>query len=124
NGCRRDSGNKSPHCNGTVRSPSLRTASSRAAATSAAGTVLTCRQYLTRCNSIRVDCGLWVLYERANYEYVLRRGEYADYQRWMGPNDSVGSCRGVPRVSPGESAGRLRAGGRRVSDDFRGMERN
>ncbi|XP_038604723.1 gamma-crystallin B-like [Tachyglossus aculeatus] len=56
--------------------------------------------YITRCNSIRVDCGLWVLYEQTNYkgyQYFLRRGEYPDYQQWMGLNDSIRSCRSIPR---------------------------
>uniref|UniRef100_A0A8C7S5Y0 Beta/gamma crystallin 'Greek key' domain-containing protein n=1 Tax=Oncorhynchus mykiss TaxID=8022 RepID=A0A8C7S5Y0_ONCMY len=55
------------------------------------------------CYSIRVGCGVWVAYERPNYTdyqyYVLTRGEYPDYQRWMGLNDHVCSCKvasGVP----------------------------
>ncbi|XP_071391490.1 gamma-crystallin S-like [Centroberyx affinis] len=52
--------------------------------------------YLSRCNSIRVEGGTWVVYERPNYmgyQYVLNRGEYPDYQRWMGLNDRVSSCK-------------------------------
>ncbi|MGH0139991.1 UNVERIFIED_CONTAM: hypothetical protein FKN15_021671 [Acipenser sinensis] len=52
--------------------------------------------YFSRCNSVRVESGCWVLYERPNYmgyQYVLTRGEYPDYQRWMGYNDSIRSCR-------------------------------
>ncbi|XP_067844301.1 gamma-crystallin S-1-like [Heptranchias perlo] len=55
--------------------------------------------YFSRCNSIRVESDWWVLYERPNYmgyQYVLSRGEYPDYQRWMGFNDSIGSCRTYP----------------------------
>ncbi|XP_062908657.1 gamma-crystallin S-1-like [Mobula hypostoma] len=55
--------------------------------------------YFSRCNSIRVDSDWWVLYERPNYmgyQYVLSRGEYPDYQRWMGFNDCVRSCRSYP----------------------------
>nr|XP_006636334.1 PREDICTED: gamma-crystallin M2-like isoform X1 [Lepisosteus oculatus]XP_015213892.1 PREDICTED: gamma-crystallin M2-like isoform X2 [Lepisosteus oculatus] len=52
--------------------------------------------YFSRCNSIRVESGCWMVYERPNYmgyQYFLRRGEYPDYQRWMGFNDSIRSCR-------------------------------
>ncbi|XP_066544093.1 gamma-crystallin M2-like [Amia ocellicauda] len=52
--------------------------------------------YFSRCNSIRVDSGCWVLYERPNYmgyQYVLTRGEYPEYQRWMGYNECIRSCR-------------------------------
>ncbi|XP_078539779.1 gamma-crystallin M2-like [Lissotriton helveticus] len=52
--------------------------------------------YFSRCNSIRVESGPWVLYERPNYmgyQYILRRGEYPDFQRWMGYNDNIRSCR-------------------------------
>ncbi|KAG7326924.1 hypothetical protein KOW79_010325 [Hemibagrus wyckioides] len=52
--------------------------------------------HFTRCNSVRVVSGCWVLYEKPNYtgyQYVLTRGEYPEYQRWMGYNDSVRSCR-------------------------------
>ena len=51
--------------------------------------------YFSRCNSIRVDSGCWMLYERPNYQghqYFLRRGDYPDYQQWMGFNDSIRSC--------------------------------
>uniref|UniRef100_A0A667ZFK8 Crystallin, gamma S3 n=1 Tax=Myripristis murdjan TaxID=586833 RepID=A0A667ZFK8_9TELE len=52
--------------------------------------------HVSHCNSVRVESGCWVLYERPNYmgsQYILNRGEYPDYQRWMGYNDSVRSCR-------------------------------
>uniref|UniRef100_A0A3Q1FJ04 Crystallin gamma S n=1 Tax=Acanthochromis polyacanthus TaxID=80966 RepID=A0A3Q1FJ04_9TELE len=52
--------------------------------------------YLSRCNSARVEGGTWVIYERPNYsgyQYVLTRGEYPDYQTWIGLNDRVSSCR-------------------------------
>ncbi|KAM9736031.1 gamma-crystallin C [Dama dama] len=51
--------------------------------------------YFSRCNSVRVDSGCWMLYERPNYQghqYFLRRGDYPDYQQWMGLSDSVRSC--------------------------------
>ncbi|KAM3862269.1 gamma-crystallin M2-like [Diretmus argenteus] len=58
--------------------------------------------HFSRCNSIRVESGSWVLYERPNYmgsQYILTRGEYPDYQRWMGYNDSVRSCRIIRNTS-------------------------
>ncbi|XP_070236300.1 gamma-crystallin C isoform X1 [Bos mutus] len=51
--------------------------------------------YFSRCNSIRVDSGCWMLYERPNYQghqYFLQRGDYPDYLQWMGFNDSIRSC--------------------------------
>uniref|UniRef100_A0A3B3SAP7 Crystallin, gamma S3 n=1 Tax=Paramormyrops kingsleyae TaxID=1676925 RepID=A0A3B3SAP7_9TELE len=59
--------------------------------------------HFSRCNSIHMDRGFWVLYEQPNYtgsQYVLTHGKYPDYQRWMGFNDSVRSCRLVRNVSP------------------------
>ncbi|XP_051787222.1 gamma-crystallin M2-like [Erpetoichthys calabaricus] len=56
--------------------------------------------YFSRCNSIRVESGCWVVYERPNYmgyQYFMRRGEYPDYQRWMGFNDCIRSCRAIPQ---------------------------
>ncbi|XP_049426691.1 gamma-crystallin S-1-like isoform X2 [Epinephelus fuscoguttatus] len=57
--------------------------------------------YLSRCNSIRVEGGFWVIYERPNYmgyQYVLSPGEYPDYQRWLGINDTIRSCRIIRNV--------------------------
>ncbi|XP_016093576.1 gamma-crystallin M2-like [Sinocyclocheilus grahami] len=54
--------------------------------------------HFSRCNSIRVESGAWVLYERPNFmgcQYILTRGEYPDYQHWMGFSDSIRSCRMV-----------------------------
>ncbi|XP_062390334.1 gamma-crystallin M2-like [Sardina pilchardus] len=56
--------------------------------------------HFSRCNSIQVESGNWMVYERPNYmgyQYFLRRGEYPDYQRWMGFNDCVRSCRIIPQ---------------------------
>ncbi|XP_073414346.1 gamma-crystallin 2 [Dendrobates tinctorius] len=56
--------------------------------------------YFSRCNSIRVDSGCWMLYERPNYlghQYFLKKGEYPDYQQWMGFSDSIRSCRVIPQ---------------------------
>ncbi|CAD7686084.1 unnamed protein product [Nyctereutes procyonoides] len=58
--------------------------------------------YLSRCNSIRVDSGCWMLYERPNYQghqYFLRRGDYPDYQQWLGLSDSIRSCQAIPYTS-------------------------
>ncbi|KAL7369981.1 hypothetical protein ABVT39_015149 [Epinephelus coioides] len=52
--------------------------------------------YLSCCNSARVESGTWVIYERPNYmgyQYVLSRGDYPDYQSWLGLNDRVCSCK-------------------------------
>ncbi|XP_061092644.1 gamma-crystallin S-1-like [Conger conger] len=60
--------------------------------------------YFSRCNSIRVESGCFMIYERANYmghQYFMSRGEYPDYQRWMGMSDSIRSCRMIPMHSPG-----------------------
>lgn len=57
--------------------------------------------YFGRCNSIRVESGVWVIYERPNYkgfQYILSPGEYADNQQWMAFNDNVKSCRTVKNV--------------------------
>ncbi|XP_064185708.1 gamma-crystallin M2-like [Anguilla rostrata] len=54
--------------------------------------------HFSRCNSVRVETGCWVLYERPNYtgyQYVLTRGEYPDPQQWSAFNDSVRSCRWI-----------------------------
>lgn len=58
--------------------------------------------YLNRCNSIRVEGGTWAVYERPNfagYMYILPRGEYPEYQHWMGLSDRLGSCKAVHLVS-------------------------
>ncbi|XP_062302500.1 gamma-crystallin M2-like isoform X1 [Osmerus eperlanus] len=57
--------------------------------------------YFTRCNSIKVESGCWVLYEKPNYkgyQYIMSPGEYPDYQHWMGFNESIKSCRWVKNV--------------------------
>ncbi|XP_005994343.1 gamma-crystallin M2-like isoform X1 [Latimeria chalumnae] len=57
--------------------------------------------YFSRCNSIRVENGCWMVYEHPNYmgyQYYMCRGEYPDYQRWMGFNDCVRSCRMISYV--------------------------
>ncbi|AWP13629.1 putative beta-crystallin S-1-like [Scophthalmus maximus] len=52
--------------------------------------------FIHRCNSVKVEAGWWVLYERDNftgYQYVIGPGEYNEYRHWMGFNDCVRSCR-------------------------------
>ncbi|XP_035531824.1 gamma-crystallin B-like [Morone saxatilis] len=58
--------------------------------------------YFSHCNSVRVDSGAWVLYERPNYlgyQYILTKGEFPDYYHWMGYNDSIRSCRIIRNIS-------------------------
>ncbi|KAM4626493.1 uncharacterized protein O3C94_019555 [Discoglossus pictus] len=74
--------------------------------------------YFNRCNSIRVESGNWILYEQSNYrghQYYLRRGEYPDFQQWMGYNDSIRSCRLSPQH---DSSFRMRIYER---EDFKGQ---
>uniref|UniRef100_G3P1U7 Zgc:153846 n=1 Tax=Gasterosteus aculeatus TaxID=69293 RepID=G3P1U7_GASAC len=55
--------------------------------------------YFSRCNSIRVESGCFMIYERPNFmghQYFMRRGEYPDYQRWMGFSSCIRSCRMIP----------------------------
>lgn len=87
--------------------------------------------YFNRCNSIRVESGCFVVYERSHYlghQYFLRRGEYSDNQRMIGINDCIRSCRMIPMVSAAsrkqlcyislqeESASLESCGGRQGSD--------
>ncbi|XP_075687364.1 gamma-crystallin-3-like [Rhinoderma darwinii] len=56
--------------------------------------------YFSRCNSIRVENGNWMLYEHPNYrgnQYFLKRGEYPDFSHWTSHNDSIRSCRIIPQ---------------------------
>nr|XP_009686978.1 PREDICTED: gamma-crystallin B-like [Struthio camelus australis] len=51
--------------------------------------------HLNCCNSVKVESGSWMSYERPNYighQYFLRKGEYPDYQQWMGFSYSIRSC--------------------------------
>ncbi|CAL8387977.1 gamma-crystallin M2 [Gadus morhua] len=57
--------------------------------------------FFSRCGSIRVEGGCWVLYERPNYvgyQYILSPGEYPDQQQWMSFNDNIKSCRSIKNV--------------------------
>uniref|UniRef100_A0A8C7DZ13 Crystallin gamma S n=1 Tax=Naja naja TaxID=35670 RepID=A0A8C7DZ13_NAJNA len=56
---------------------------------------------LSRCNSIRVENGVWVVYEQPNFAgnmYVLTHGEYPEYHCWMGQNDRVSSCKSIQLI--------------------------
>jgi len=58
--------------------------------------------YFNHCNSIRVESGCFMVYERPHYlghQYFLHRGEYSDNQRMIGINDRVRSCHMIPMVS-------------------------
>jgi len=58
---------------------------------------------LSRCKSIRVESGAFMIYEGLDFtgtQYFLREGDYPDHHRWMGSGDSVCSCRLIPTVSP------------------------
>lgn len=58
--------------------------------------------YIRRCNSVKVQAGWWVLYERNNfsgYQYIIGPGEYTGYGQWMGFNDCVRSCKIIRNVS-------------------------
>ncbi|XP_053184252.1 gamma-crystallin S-like [Scomber japonicus] len=52
--------------------------------------------YIHRCNSVKIEGGWWVMFERSNftgYQYIIGPGEYNDFHHWMGFNDCVRSCR-------------------------------
>ncbi|XP_075687355.1 gamma-crystallin-3-like isoform X1 [Rhinoderma darwinii] len=75
--------------------------------------------FFRRCNSIRVESGNWILYEHPNYrghQYFLQRGDYPDFQQWMGYNDSIRSC----RLSPQKHEGSFRIN-IYEKEDFRGQ---
>lgn len=59
--------------------------------------------YLSRCNSCRVESGLFMVYEKPNFmghQVLVRRGEYPDNQRLMGisSSDCIRSSRMIPSV--------------------------
>ncbi|XP_056392628.1 gamma-crystallin 1-like [Hyla sarda] len=56
--------------------------------------------YISRCNSVLVIKGSWMVYEHTNYkgnQYFLNRGEYPNFQKWLGFNDSITSCIAIPQ---------------------------
>ncbi|XP_030627250.1 gamma-crystallin M2-like [Chanos chanos] len=56
--------------------------------------------HFSRCNSIKVESGCWMLYERANYmgyQYFLQKGAYPHFQHWMGFNNCIRSCHMIPQ---------------------------
>ncbi|XP_034406566.1 gamma-crystallin M2-like isoform X3 [Cyclopterus lumpus] len=65
--------------------------------------------YLSKCNSCRVESGLFVVYEKPNFmgqQTLVRRGEYPDNQRLMGT--SVSDCIRSSRTVPMSVAWKLR----------------
>ncbi|XP_034417728.1 gamma-crystallin M3-like [Cyclopterus lumpus] len=59
---------------------------------------------LERCRSIRVESGMFVLYDRPGFtgtQFFTRRGEYSDYTGMTGMSDCVRSCRMIPTPSGG-----------------------
>ncbi|XP_028289521.1 gamma-crystallin M3-like [Parambassis ranga] len=55
--------------------------------------------HLSRCHSCKVESGCFMVYDQPNYvgqQYLLRRGEYSDYQCMMGFSDCIRSCRMIP----------------------------
>lgn len=59
--------------------------------------------HLNRCHSCKVESGCFVIYDHPNYmgqQYLLKRGEYSDYQRMMGFGECIRSCRMIPMVWP------------------------
>ncbi|XP_063284867.1 gamma-crystallin M2-like [Pelobates fuscus] len=56
--------------------------------------------YLSRCNSIRVLNGCWMIYQRLNYmgsQYFIKRGEYSNFHEWIGFNGVIKSCLSIPQ---------------------------
>ncbi|KAK7913745.1 hypothetical protein WMY93_013956 [Mugilogobius chulae] len=52
-----------------------------------------------RCRSIRVESGMFMIYDRPGYmghQYFMKRGEYSDYMSMTGMTDCVKSCRMIP----------------------------
>ncbi|XP_056611287.1 gamma-crystallin S-1 [Triplophysa dalaica] len=61
--------------------------------------------YVNRCNSISVEVGWFMVYEQPHYkgqQYLLQKGDYPEYDCWMGKNDSVCSCQVIPMQSSHE----------------------
>ncbi|XP_018415880.1 PREDICTED: gamma-crystallin 1-like [Nanorana parkeri] len=76
--------------------------------------------YFSRCNSIRIPVGNWMLYEFPNFQgnqYYLRKGEYADFKHWKGFNDTIRSSQLIPEH---QGSFRIRIYER---EDFRGQMR-
>ncbi|XP_053295196.1 gamma-crystallin M3-like [Pleuronectes platessa] len=52
-----------------------------------------------RCRSIRVESGMFMIYDRPGFtgnQFFMRRGDYSDYLGTTGMNDCVRSCRLIP----------------------------
>lgn len=70
--------------------------------------------YLSRCNSCRVESGLFMVYEKPNFmghQMLVRRGDYPDNQHLMGMSmsDCIRSSRMIPMVRS--------AAARRINND-------
>ncbi|XP_015224816.1 PREDICTED: gamma-crystallin M3-like, partial [Cyprinodon variegatus] len=55
--------------------------------------------HLNRCNSVRVEYGFFVVYDRPNFtgnQYFIRRGEFGDHMSTMGLSGGIKSCRMIP----------------------------
>ncbi|XP_043942223.1 gamma-crystallin S-like isoform X2 [Protopterus annectens] len=60
------------------------------------------RGLFLRCNSIKVEDGAWVIYERPNFGgcmYVLEKGEYPDFKHWKGMDGHISSCRQIRPIT-------------------------
>ncbi|XP_040295732.1 gamma-crystallin 1-like [Bufo bufo] len=52
------------------------------------------------CGSIRVEHGNWMIYEFPNFrgcQFFLKRGEYPDFNQYLGFGDTIRSCRIIPQ---------------------------
>ncbi|KAL6052401.1 hypothetical protein STEG23_015788, partial [Scotinomys teguina] len=82
------------------RSPSMRIAASRAATDECSSDHSNLQPLLQLQLCAGVYSGCWMLYEQPNggCQYFLQRGDYPDYQQWMGFSDSIRSCRLIPTI--------------------------
>ncbi|KAL6100474.1 uncharacterized protein ACO6RY_07619 [Pungitius sinensis] len=69
-----------------------------------AGDCADLRGAFDRCRSVRVESGMFVVYDRPGYagtQQLMRRGEYSDYVGMTGMTDCVRSCHMIPVHSGG-----------------------
>ncbi|XP_028254413.1 gamma-crystallin M3-like [Parambassis ranga] len=55
--------------------------------------------HLSRCNSCRVESGIFMVYDQPNFlgqQYLLTKGEYPEYLSTLGFSDCIQSCHFVP----------------------------
>ncbi|XP_056321074.1 gamma-crystallin S-1 [Danio aesculapii] len=58
--------------------------------------------YLHRCNSIKVESGCFMIYEQPHYkgnQFLVRKGDYPEFESWLGKNDSICSCHVIPMIA-------------------------